>query len=249
MDITADYPFNILVDDIATVHQRFLLDPLLREPILKLGINLYSDTPTTVQNNIQHYPGTGERAFTHIQNIKPVKPTDEDVKKFLREHFLQCHLVKMAQLPGYSGEGVQWGSTNSGAHHASSEIIFIMIELVHHLQTCVNIFLHCGYNSDTYLILSCQITAEKDGGNETVSSGQLRLLFIAIFIHEMAHRFIVGGAEGELTVPGLVNAEKAATPSNDVFSVGHSALNFEIHHGAMLSSLEPSVSPSTTSTT
>jgi hypothetical protein len=123
IDVTDRYEFAPMLKVTEMLRKTLLASRELRDPYLQALLNLYDDhvlPKKTKQGSVQE-PSN----FVLIPSIRPDRPTDEDICRFLERHWPGIHLSHT----GSSKNGMVWGTTYVSPQDIQDEKIHIAVSL------------------------------------------------------------------------------------------------------------------------
>jgi len=193
-DVTHDSQYKLVVNTVDQLRDHLLKEEVLRQPFLHIFRNCYNDDTNFPQHLEPCTPVADQVSnMAKIQEIRSHPPTDNDVVDFLTNSFPDLYMA-----PGDFGpEGVDWGKTFSGQGEADKEKIAIDVQLVH-------LWLQAVSTVD----VQCELLIKSLSQVQTPMLSRLWFMFIAVFLHELAHSSLVWYGMGACDSPQLSGIER-----------------------------------------
>ncbi|EDR02102.1 uncharacterized protein LACBIDRAFT_295499 [Laccaria bicolor S238N-H82] len=179
-EVTHNPSYELVMHTVNHLRDRLLKEQVLRVPFLHIFTNCYNDDSEFPRDLAPCTPVADRVSnLVKIRRIREHPPTDADVVEFLTNAFPDLYLAH----GDFGPEGVSWVETMSGREEADSQKITINGKLV---------------------LLWLQIVNTPI----TVGPARLSLMFIAIFLHELAHSALVWYGRGVCDSPQIGGIER-----------------------------------------
>jgi len=160
-DVTDNNDYKLVVNTVNQVRNH-LIQEVLRRPFLHLFNTIYNDD-TKFPDDLKASTPI-EDQIPNKSNIQSMRhpPTDSDVVEFLTNSFPDLYMAS----GDFSPDRIEWGETWSGQGEADKEKITINCRLV-------QLWLQCAHTPSA------------------IGSARLWFMFIAVFLHQLAHSAVV----------------------------------------------------------